>query len=140
METQPHKWALREGGQGREKESKSESTSESSWRDEDLFAQEAWGQENRMEKGVWTLILVPGLAGLFLCFAEETGLESGSLQLPQIGQPVNKTLFFPHQLLCNAHVWWQTAESQFGNSMSALERSPAALTNCLALQRPPERP
>lgn len=93
-----------------------------------------------MEKGVWTLILVPGLAGLFLCFAEETGLESGSLQLPQIGQPVNKTLFFPHQLLCNAHVWWQTAESQFGNSMSALERSPAALTNCLALQRPPERP
>ena len=35
-----------------------------------------------MEQGTWTLTLVQGVAGFFLCFVEETGLELGVPQLP----------------------------------------------------------
>ena len=34
-----------------------------------------------------------GVTGFFLCFVEEIGLELGSPQFPQIGQPFNKDLF-----------------------------------------------
>ena len=49
-----------------------------------------------------------GVAGFFLCFAEEIGLEP---ILPHIGQPFNKNLFVPHHFWCYACVQRQAAES-----------------------------
>ena len=47
----------------------------------------------------WALVLVLGVTGFFLCFAEEIGMGLGSLQLPQTGQRFNKDLFHPPSML-----------------------------------------
>ena len=56
-----------------------------------------------MDRGVWTLILVLGVAGFSLCFAEENGLYTGSIQSLKLGTLLIKTLFpsSPHKhMLC----------------------------------------
>ena len=70
-----------------------------------------------MEQGTWTLTLVQGVAGFFLCFAEENGLKPGSFHSPKLGNLLIKTFLLPDQLLCCTCVWWQAAEpALFGNS------------------------
>ena len=46
---------------------------------------------------VWTLTLVLGVAG-FLCFMDESGSKQECSQPPQIGRPVNKSLFSSPQI------------------------------------------
>lgn len=50
-----------------------------------------------MELGIWTLTLVLEVAGFFLCFMEELGLDPGSSQLPpKLVNILIKTFILPH--------------------------------------------
>ena len=68
-----------------------------------------------MEQGVWTLTLALGVAGFFLCFEEEVGLELGDSHSPKLGNLSIKTFSLPHQSLCYACVQRQVAESNFAH-------------------------
>ena len=48
-------------------------------------------------------------------FCRKEWLGAGEPLAPPNRQPVNKTLFLPHQLLCYTYVWQQAAKSHFGN-------------------------
>ena len=65
-----------------------------------------------MEQGVWTLILVLGVAGFFLCFAEENGLESESFRSPESGNFTNYCV-----MLVNGSRWLNP--TLFSNSVTS---------------------